>query len=41
MYHGSSPSHHQPVLTESPRARPIFDYEVSEVEEEDFEMAYR
>ncbi|KAK6592453.1 LipA and NB-ARC domain-containing protein [Botrytis cinerea] len=39
MYHGSSSSLPQPVLTESPRARPIFDYEVSEVEEEDFVMA--
>ncbi|KAM0178288.1 hypothetical protein ACHAPF_003653 [Botrytis cinerea] len=41
MYHGSSSSLPQPVLTESPRARPIFDYEVSEVEEEDFVMADR
>lgn len=40
MYQGGS-SAHQPSLIESSRARPIFDYEVSEVEERDIEMADR
>lgn len=39
MYQGGSFSaHHQPSLVKPPRARPVFDYEVSEVEERDTEM---